>query len=71
MTDIQQLFARQAAWQQSRENLTWEEKVRMAEAALPGLREWRAAGTPTAAPAKEALSAKPQPPIVQPAVTEN
>jgi hypothetical protein len=50
MTDIQQLFARQAAWQQSRENLTWEEKVRMAEAALPGLREWRAAGTPTAAP---------------------
>ena len=46
MSDVQQLFARQAAWQRSRENLSWEAKVRMAEAALPALREWLAGGTP-------------------------
>ena len=61
MTDVHQLFARQAAWQRSRENLSWEEKVRLAEAALPGLREWRSGIGPTPARTDTTLSTKPNP----------
>ena len=32
MTDMRQLFERQAAWQASLRHLSWPEKVRMAEA---------------------------------------
>ena len=32
MTDIRELFERQAAWQSGRRNLSWPEKIRMAEA---------------------------------------
>ncbi len=32
MTDMRELFERQAAWQASRRDLSWPEKVRMAEA---------------------------------------
>ena len=59
MTDIQQLFARQAAWQRSRENLSWEEKVRLAEAALPGLREWRNGIGPAPAQSEKTPLSKP------------
>jgi hypothetical protein len=31
MTDIQQMLERQALWQRSRQNLSWPEKIRMAE----------------------------------------
>lgn len=62
MTDIQQLFARQAAWQRSQENLSWEEKVRLAEAALPGLREWRSGIASIPAPSEKPLSPNPDHP---------
>ena len=32
MTDMRELFERQAAWQAGRRRLSWPEKVRMAEA---------------------------------------
>jgi hypothetical protein len=32
MTDMRELFERQAAWQSARRRLSWPEKVRMAEA---------------------------------------
>lgn len=32
MIDVKQLLIRQAQWQQARARLSWEEKVRMAEA---------------------------------------
>ena len=38
MTDLRELFERQAAWQKRRAVLTWPEKVRRAE----GVREWAA-----------------------------
>lgn len=59
MTDVQQLFARQTAWQRSRENLTWEEKVKLAEAALPGLREWKNGIASTPAQPPKTLSPNP------------
>jgi len=31
MSDIQELLERQARWQKTRKNLTWPEKIRMAE----------------------------------------
>ena len=61
MTDIEQLFARQAAWQRSRENLSWEDKVKLAEAALPGLHEWRNGIAPAPAQPPQTLSANPDP----------
>ena len=32
MTDVRRLFERQAEWQKARRELSWPEKVRMAEA---------------------------------------
>lgn len=32
MTDLRELFARQAEWQRARRSLSWAEKMRMAEA---------------------------------------
>lgn len=31
MTDVKELLKRQARWQKSRQQLTWPEKIRMAE----------------------------------------
>jgi hypothetical protein len=44
MTDMRELFERQAAWQAGRRGLSWPEKVRMAEAvreSVVRLREMR------------------------------
>ena len=56
MSDPQQLFARQAEWQRARRHLSWEEKVRLAEAALPCLREWRSGIKPAPAQSEKTLS---------------
>lgn len=46
MTDMRDLFERQAAWQAARRHLSWPEKLRMAEAmreSLVGFRNMRQA----------------------------
>ena len=47
MTDMRDLFERQAAWQAGRRHLSWPEKVRIAEAmreSLAGFRKMRSMG---------------------------
>jgi hypothetical protein len=41
MTDMRELFERQAAWQAGRRRLSWPEKVRMAEAMRESLVRFR------------------------------
>jgi len=43
MSDLRELFERQAAWQAGRRRLSWAEKVRMAEAMRETLARFRAA----------------------------
>jgi hypothetical protein len=40
MTDSSRILARQVEWQKRRLHLSWPEKVRLAEAALPTSRGW-------------------------------
>jgi len=42
MDEVQQLLERQARWQKARKNLSWPEKVRMAEMVRESTRQWRA-----------------------------
>lgn len=42
MDEVQQLLERQARWQKARKDLSWPEKVRMAEAVRESTRQWRA-----------------------------
>lgn len=42
MNEVQQLLERQARWQKARKNLSWPEKVRMAEVVRESTRRWRA-----------------------------
>jgi len=47
MNDLEQMFERQAAWQCSRSNLPWAEKLRLAAVmreSLAGLRRYKAHG---------------------------
>jgi len=46
MDDIQQLLKRQAAWQRSRQSLTWPEKIRMAEMVRESVKQLRASSAP-------------------------
>jgi hypothetical protein len=41
MTPADELFSRQAQWQQSRRNLSWPEKIREAERLRPSLETFR------------------------------
>lgn len=41
MGNSDDLLDRQAAWQRSRRDLSWAEKVRMAERARPATEAWR------------------------------
>jgi hypothetical protein len=41
MTDIKSLLERQARWQKARKDLTWPEKVRMAEQIRSSAAQWR------------------------------
>ena len=41
MTEVQRLLQRQAAWQKSRAQLTWPEKIRIAEQMRDSLKQWR------------------------------
>ena len=41
MTRADELFSRQAQWQQSRRNLSWPEKIRQAERLRPSLEAFR------------------------------
>jgi len=45
MDEIQELLKRQARWQRARKNLSWPEKVRMAELVRESTRQWRARAT--------------------------
>lgn len=40
MTEIVQLLQRQARWQKSRKDLSWTEKIRMAEQVRPSAQRW-------------------------------
>ena len=42
MSDIQQLFERQARWQKTRKALSWPQKIQMAEKIRESARELRA-----------------------------
>jgi hypothetical protein len=48
MVDVAALFARQAAWQRSRQGATWEEKIRLVESVLESLRKLRRTGSSSA-----------------------
>jgi hypothetical protein len=41
MTDVEEMLIRQAAWQRSRQSLTWPEKIRMAEQVRDSVRKLR------------------------------
>ena len=41
MTEVERLLQRQAAWQKSRTQLTWPEKIRIAEQMRDSLKQWR------------------------------
>lgn len=41
MSDHKQILHKQAQWQKSRQFLTWEEKVRLAEQVRDSVRQWR------------------------------
>ena len=41
MTEIEALLERQARWQKAREDLSWPEKIKMAEQILPSVAKWR------------------------------
>ncbi len=41
MSDTQELLERQARWQKARKNLTWSEKIRMAERVRATIRKLR------------------------------
>ena len=43
MTDAKKLLEKQARWQRSRKKLSWEEKIRIAEAVREDVAKWRAA----------------------------
>ncbi len=53
MSEIQQLLARQARWQKTRQTLSWPEKIRMAERIRESVRQLRA--TRKADPVKHPL----------------
>ena len=44
MTDPAELLRRQSAWQRERAQLSWGEKVRMAEEVREDVRKWARAG---------------------------
>jgi hypothetical protein len=46
MDEIQQLLNRQAAWQRSRQSLTWPEKIRMAAMVRESVKQLRASSPP-------------------------
>ena len=41
MSEVQQLLARQARWQKTRQTLSWPEKIRMAERIRESVRQLR------------------------------
>jgi hypothetical protein len=41
MTESERMLARQAAWQKSRQALSWPEKIRQAERIRPSIEEMR------------------------------
>ena len=53
MSEIQQLLARQARWQKTRQTLSWPEKIRMAERIRESVQQLRA--TRKADPVKHPL----------------
>ncbi len=53
MSEVQQLLARQARWQKTRQTLSWPEKIRMAERIRESVRQLRK--TRKADPAKHPL----------------
>jgi hypothetical protein len=46
MDDIHQMLRRQAAWQRSRQSLTWPEKIRLAEMVRESVKQLRASALP-------------------------
>ncbi len=42
--DLQEFYARHEAWHQERAKLSWAEKLRLVEAAMPGIRALRKSG---------------------------
>jgi hypothetical protein len=48
MTDVQEMFRRQAIWQRSRQSLTWPEKIRMAEMVRESVKQLCASAAPRA-----------------------
>ncbi len=46
MSDVQEMFKRQAVWQRSRQSLTWPEKIRMAEMVRESVKQLRASSAP-------------------------
>lgn len=44
MSDTHELLKRQALWQKARKDLSWSEKIRMAERVRATILKWRAKG---------------------------
>lgn len=44
MSDTHELLKRQAAWQKARKELSWAEKIRMAERVRASILKWRVTG---------------------------
>ncbi len=64
MHDLQTLLARHAEWHKRRQGLSWEEKLRLAEAVLPTVRALRAQRAQLAAPLPP--ESDPRPPQSRP-----
>ena len=56
MTDLEHMLKRQGQWQKSRQSLTWPEKIRLAERVRESVRQLRAQGTDSTAPASDRLT---------------
>ena len=56
MTDIQELFRRQAAWQKEQRSLTWAEKIRMVEAVRESILALRASAKDSKSPNQNSIN---------------
>jgi|GEM_PF-3000541 hypothetical protein len=56
MTDIQELFRRQAAWQKEQRSLTWAEKIRMVEAVRESILALRASAKDSNSPNQNSIN---------------
>jgi hypothetical protein len=56
MSDIKELLDRQARWQKSRKNLSWAEKVRMAERVRADAARWHSTARKAIPPTPKSAS---------------